>query len=361
MKRLQLIADDLTGALDTAAQFVTPTQSIPVFLSGRLPASLPGSFAIDGGTREMEGKAASAASRRHCAFFEIGPGVVAFKKVDSLLRGHPGLEIGALFKVMRPGHCVIAPAFPFHGRVTRGGLQFAKIEGSWIRVGEDLFATLDSRGIAVQRKRPGQPLPRGVSLWDAETDDDLRKVANAAVGLTKTVLWCGSGGLAAALADAEVPAAVMLERPILGVFGSDHPATATQLSACTGHVVAVPDNDALALSVLLSERQICLARFEFPAGTERAAASKLIEGTLSKLAFQLPPPRSLLVAGGETLRALCVALETERLDVIGQFIPGVPVSVMVGGRWDGVRVASKSGAFGDDLLLRRILSLDAQP
>ena len=247
----------------------------------------------------MEGRAASAASRRHSAFFEIGPGVVAFKKVDSLLRGHPGLEIGALFKVMRPGHCVIAPAFPFHGRATRGGLQFARIEGSWIRVGEDLFATLDSMGIAVQRKRPGEPIPRGVSLWDAETDDDLRKVASASVGLTQTVLWCGSGGLAAALADAEVPAAVMLERPILGIFGSDHPATATQLSACTGHVIAVPDNDAMAISALLSERQICLARFEFPAATERAAASKLIERTLSKLAFQLPPPAACWLPEGK--------------------------------------------------------------
>ena len=78
------------------------------------------------------------------------------------------------------------------------------------------------------------------------------------------------------------------------------------------------------------------------------------------LALRLQPPRSLFVAGGETLRALCLALETDRLDIVGQLMPGVPVSLMVGGRWNGVRVASKSGAFGDDMLLRRMLALGAQ-
>ena len=80
---------------------------------------------------------------------------------------------------------------------------------------------------------------------------------------------------------------------------------------------------------------------------------------LSGLALRLPPPRCLFVSGGETLAALCAALGTDRLDHVGQFMPGLPVSVMVGGRWNGVRVASKSGAFGDELLLRRMLGLGA--
>jgi len=32
---------------------------------------------------------------------------------------------------------------------------------------------------------------------------------------------------------------------------------------------------------------------------------------------------------------------------------------MCGGLWDQVRVTSKSGAFGQDMLLRRLLALDA--
>jgi uncharacterized protein YgbK (DUF1537 family) len=67
-----------------------------------------------------------------------------------------------------------------------------------------------------------------------------------------------------------------------------------------------------------------------------------------------------MVAGGETLRAVCHALGAARLDVDGQVIPGVPCSIMRGGRWDGIRVVSKSGAFGDPGLLSRLLNGEAR-
>jgi uncharacterized protein YgbK (DUF1537 family) len=69
----------------------------------------------------------------------------------------------------------------------------------------------------------------------------------------------------------------------------------------------------------------------------------------------LDPPGALFVAGGETLRQVCNCLGAERLDVDGEIIPGVPASTLRGGRWDGLRVISKSGAFGDAGLLVRLL------
>jgi uncharacterized protein YgbK (DUF1537 family) len=360
MKQLQLIADDLTGALDTAVQFVTPGHPLPVFLSGRLPGVVPGSFAIDSGSRERDAAHAAAAASHHAGFFGADPGVIAFKKVDSLLRGHPGLELAATLGVMKPAHCVIAPAFPFHRRVTRDGRQWAFLEGAWQRVGDDLCASLSLHGISVQRRKPGDPVPYGVSLWDAETDLELDSIAQAGARLSGRLLWCGSGGLAAALAGAEAPAAPGLDRPVLGLFGSDHPATAAQLSACAEHVLAVRGNEAAVLSARLADHGVCLVRFALAPGTERRAASDAIALGLAELTARLPPPRGLFVSGGETLRALCATVGAERLDLLGQLMPGVPVSVMVGGRWDGVRVASKSGSFGDGALLRRLLALDAQ-
>jgi uncharacterized protein YgbK (DUF1537 family) len=44
--------------------------------------------------------------------------------------------------------------------------------------------------------------------------------------------------------------------------------------------------------------------------------------------------------------------------VEGQIQPGVPVSAFCGGRWAGVRIVSKSGAFGGPDLLQQILALD---
>ena len=41
--------------------------------------------------------------------------------------------------------------------------------------------------------------------------------------------------------------------------------------------------------------------------------------------------------------------------VDGEVAAGVPASRLSGGRWDGLRVVSKSGAFGDAGLLARLL------
>jgi uncharacterized protein YgbK (DUF1537 family) len=69
----------------------------------------------------------------------------------------------------------------------------------------------------------------------------------------------------------------------------------------------------------------------------------------------MPPPGTLVVAGGETLRGLCLSLGARSLELQGRIIPGLPRSIMRGGRWDGVTVISKSGAFGTPTLLRDLL------
>ncbi|HMD60319.1 MAG TPA: four-carbon acid sugar kinase family protein [Opitutaceae bacterium] len=361
MSQVRIIADDLTGALDTAAQFATARRPIAVFFGSRLPSRLPRAFAIDAATREMNSIGAAAVATRDATLLAPMPGAIAFKKVDSLLRGHGGLELVATLRAVRVTHCVVAPAYPVHGRVTRGGLQFAMRAGSWHRVGEDLRATLESHGISVRAARAGEAVLDGISLWDAESDEDLRRIADAGRAVSPPVLWCGCGGLAGALADWKVPAAGGPDRPILGLFGSDHPTTEAQLGACGGHVLRLKDGGpggAALVSGRLAGAGVCLVTFDLPNGMARFAASELIAREIAQLTRRVRPPRSLLVAGGETLRALCHSLATDHLDVVGQMVPGVPVSVMRGGRWDGVRVTSKSGAFGQDMLLHRLLGLE---
>ncbi len=360
MKKLRLVADDLTGALDSAAQFATKGRTIPVFPNRGLPASLAGEFAVDGASREEDGPSAEAIAARLAPILAPGPGLIPFKKVDSLLRGHPGLELAATLGAVPVRRCVIAPAFPFHGRATRGGLQYASSGGSWSRVGEDLRETLGSNGLNVQLRKPGEPVPRGISLWDADTDDDLRAIADSGVKLHVPILWCGSAGLAAALSGSAPPTVPVagLERPMLGMFGSEHPVTAAQLAAC-GDVLRLRDlgdADILRVSARLESAGACLVSFEVPAGLGRPEASRRIVRGIAELTRRLAQPRCLLVSGGETLRALCLSLGTVHLAVMGQVVPGVPVSRMAGGRWDGTQVVSKSGAFGDEGLLLRIAS-----
>jgi uncharacterized protein YgbK (DUF1537 family) len=359
MHPLRLIADDLTGALDTTAPFVEPGRPIPVFLNGDLPAAPPEAYSIDGATRERDEAFAAATATRLAPVLAPGHGVLAYRKVDSLLRGHAGAELSATLRALGPRYCVIAPAFPLHGRVTRGGRQFVVEDGAWKAVGEDLGAKLGSLGTPVRLCRPGDPIPEGTSLWDAETNLDLIRIAAAGADLPEAPLWCGSGGLAGAIAKRDSPGVQSLAKPMLGILGSDHPATSGQLAACGPHVVRLAGGEpgARAVNARLESAGFCMMGFDLGAGVSRAEAAREIARRMAGIVQGTGRPRSLVVSGGETLRALCLSLGATRLDVVGQVMPGVPVSIMIGGRWDRVQVVSKSGAFGEGDLLLRLLAL----
>lgn len=358
---LRLIADDLTGALDTAAQFVACTGPVPAFWTGVAVASLPPSAALDSGTRECGSVGAAAVAARLAAVLTPTAGVITFKKLDSLLRGHPAPELAAVLRTVPIQHCIVAPAFPFQGRITRGGVQYVCRPEGCGPVGQALGAALAHEGVTVTSARPGDPVPSGVSLWDAETDEDLRVVATAGLALGIPVLWCGSSGLAGALAGPQRPVSGALTRPVLGLFGSDHPMTVAQLLAAGLHRLCLPDGgeeSAAAVTGRLAETGVALVGFDLPPGLSRPEAAMRIGREMEALTRRLAPPRTLVVAGGETLRTVCIVLGADHLEVQGQIMPGVPRAVIRGGRWDGTDVISKSGAFGQVGLLRRLVTAD---
>jgi uncharacterized protein YgbK (DUF1537 family) len=144
---------------------------------------------------------------------------------------------------------------------------------------------------------------------------------------------------------------------VLGLFGSDHPVTARQLAASPGRI-RVPDGSsesAVQVQARLDRAGVALTSFSIPQGVGRADAAERIAEAIGDLTHHLTPPRTLIVAGGETLRALCVSLGAEALQVTGRVEPGIPRSTLLGGRWSGVEVVSKSGAFGRDNLWRDLL------
>jgi D-threonate/D-erythronate kinase len=356
MAALRVLADDLTGALDSAARFVsvagsTVTPCVPTFW--KPPRTLDGPAAIDTGTRELAAAdARTTANRLACLLDDAEP---AFRKIDSLLRGHVAVEIAAT----RHGfdHVIIAPAFPFQGRVTRSGRQSVREPDGWRDIGPDLRVELRVQNVTVALCRPGDAAPAGTSLWDAETDADLQAVAAAGRALPGRVLWCGSGGLAGALAGMHTAPAPALPPPVLALIGSDHPASIAQLSAAWAYVHRVARGDAEEAAPIARRlaRGSVGAAVVAPPGADRLTARHHIAAVFAALLTFLDCPGTLFVAGGETLRAVCDCLGAERLDVDGEMAPGVPASILRGGWWDGLRVVSKSGAFGDAGLLLRLL------
>ena len=356
MTSLRLLADDLTGALDAAAEFVPLTGPVQTFWHGSIPAELPANAALDSGTRELSSAVAAGIVRD--LSHHLRGGTIAFKKIDSLLRGPTMAEVAACAADWR--YAVLAPAFPYQDRITRDGRQYARHAGAgWVAAEGDLLSLP-----SVRHGRIDADLRPGITVFDAATDDDLLRIVATARRCPHPVLWIGTGGLAQALAAGPtLPAMEPLPWPMLGLFGSDQPATAAQLAACGAHWTVLSDagdDDAERIAAGLVGAGVVLASFAVPANSPRAAAACHIGGQIDRLTQVLPPPGSLIVAGGETLRRLCRSLGATSLEVRGRIVPGVPRSVMRGGRWNGVTVVSKSGAFGHPRLLRDLLPATAK-
>src|SRR4051794_8699137 len=363
---LRLLADDLTGALDTAAELTALCGPVRVLWDGAATVTpQPGSVALDSGTREAARDAAFA-QVRSLAPALAGAGI-AYKKVDSLLRGHVAAELAACFDLGVWQHCIFAPAFPAQGRITRDGRTLVRQPGGdWSPIGKDsLLALLAAEGLPVGPGTLDAPLPPGISVFDAETEDDLARLAALGRQTQAPVLWCGSGGLARALAgEAKVQPSTVLRSPVLGLFGSDQAVTARQLATCGPCWIRLADDssaEAARIARQMETTGVALASLDLPPGLTRSEAACRIEAAFIALAHRLPRPGTLLAAGGETLRALCRGLGARSLQTAGLVEPGVPRSVMQGGAWDGIEVVSKSGAFGTDALWRDLLAGNGLP
>ncbi|SMF69065.1 Uncharacterized conserved protein YgbK, DUF1537 family [Tistlia consotensis] len=363
MTALRLIADDLTGALDSAAQFTGAGAPVTVLLDPEAEPAAAGNLAIDTATRDRP-KAAALAAVASAATRLRGAGL-AFKKIDSLLRGPFAEELALCLELGGFRSCIVAPAFPAQHRVTRDGRQLWRApSGAWQPTACDLTAALSEAGLAPRpAARPDRLSGSGVFVCDAECAADLAAIAAAGRALDGPLLWCGSAGLAAALAGQPAAPAALGPQPLLLVVGSRHPVMLDQLARLrdldSGITVALPEGDAAAALATLERRLQqagrALVTFELPDGLAEAEAAGLIAGRLRGLVQRCPRPASLFVSGGETLRALCEALAVERLEVVGEVAAGLPASRLVGGRWDGLPLVSKSGAFGGPALLAELI------
>jgi uncharacterized protein YgbK (DUF1537 family) len=339
---VRVLADDLTGALDSAVAFAGGDGIAVTGRPGTAGAPPPGRRAVDAATREA---GTAEAVRRHAALARwLAAGDVSFKKVDSLLRGHVGAEIAACVDGGGYARAVVAPAFPAHGRVTRAGRQWRLDRGE--PVGPDLAAALAPR-----------------------RDADLDRIAAAFVAAPSRTLWVGSGGLAAALArrlGIRPAAPPPLAAPLVGFVGTDSAATVAQVAR---FAEADPDGPIVVTDIAAARARLAARMAEgrpavltVPAAGDRAAAAATIDAAFAAVAEAMPRPGTLFVTGGETLRALCDRLGAAGLTVESEIEPGIPVSRIDGGRFAGVRAVTKSGGFGDaDLIARLCRAATARP
>lgn len=355
-----VIADDLSGACETAAVF----GGMPVLLPGHR-GELPRNCAVDLGTRERPAVEHTEVLRRVLAAKATG---CLFIKTDSVLRGHLRETLGEIVELGRP--VLFSPALPEHGRHVReetllvGGVPLDQTD-LWARESRPAPTSFhellgDIPHVIVDPHCDGVPLRRGmVTICDLKSAGHAAVLAKHAVG-TGAVL-VGASALARGLAAGMpriMPAGVgrvMASRRILVAVGSAADAAIRQ----RGLLSEVAGIDPFLLSVDRCDQPVdqaglanlSIVGFEKP-DRLRPEDGPLLLKRLSRVVAEsdLRSPADLVLIGGDTADAVLAELGITRLDVLHEVHPGAVISV-AGDRL----VATRPGSFGDDSSLLQII------
>ncbi len=123
-RRLLVIADDLTGALDTGVQLARAGVGTAVVTQAGLAEALRGdepALVVDVESRHLAPPAA-AGWVAECVCGARAAGIDLFyKKTDSTLRGNVGAELAAVLDAADGGELFFVPALPKASRITRHG------------------------------------------------------------------------------------------------------------------------------------------------------------------------------------------------------------------------------------------------
>jgi len=125
-----IIADDLTGANDTALQFHLKGANTQILLSDEIePLNIEGTqtWAISTESRNIEPETAFDKVVKTTKMFieKLNPDFI-YKKIDSTIRGNLAVEILGFLSVSDYDAAIIVPAFPAETRTTVGGYHLLK-------------------------------------------------------------------------------------------------------------------------------------------------------------------------------------------------------------------------------------------
>ena len=445
---LYMLADDLAGAHDVAVPFAKRNFAVAVLSDpNRLDRFDSADLVVlNTNTRSCSESEAAERVGAACEAVRVRNGSIIYKKIDSTLRGHVGLEIDLVSEMMDFNLAVCAPAFPELGRTTVGGYQLLRgmpVSGADM-AGPDIppqhafipdllhtgsgrktvlvdlktvqeGATAIREAVACFRAVPGTRIVVDMAdptCWNGLLDAVLENsVVSARSGspaaATATTLLCGSGGMAAALADRFASArgqrassttlkprfdSVSPEsksHPVLVFACSLHATTARQVEQVSGRdsVVTCPFDPLLIVDegsrndevdrlaarvaeVLANGRNAVVTPVRPGRGGRRAwlerlsaatagrdPASAVIEnlGEVARRLLTSVRPEGLILTGGETACSVFHELNADGAWVLEEMDTGVGLAAVAGGPHDGMGLVIKPGSFGDERTLVRAM------
>jgi uncharacterized protein YgbK (DUF1537 family) len=386
-----IVADDYTGAVETASKFMNGGYRSSVTLD---PGSL-GSMqhftvvALDTETffdspEEAEKKLMNVARN----LLPWKGSTVFFKRVEPSLRGNVGPEIRAITRELSFEYIVVVPALSRGRRFIEEGTVYLDTQehSPTPTITEHKSATLE---VTAETLRRGGFEPTKVSLdeirdskvaeivgkkgcfcFDSESDEDLKTIVRGVLSVTpaKNVLWVGSMGLAETLA--------MTPKPFVVVVGTPHPRSIRQARQLLENAMAYPVQlDAGVLKgddgVIDAERTRVAEEAE---NLLRCGQSILLAGTVNGrfvrgsypgdidyfLGFIAETVRDIMgrvkigglcVTGGDCAVRIVQKAKAESVVLLEEIQEGITLSRLSGGSFDGLPLITKSGAFGGERAL----------
>ena len=347
-----MIADDLTGALDTVSQFGEAL--VLLDLSAGLDSRV---VALSTDSRRLSPSDAS--EKLRILLRSLPKPKYLYKKVDSTMRGNVGAELEAVAEAAgKP--IPFTPAFPEQGRIV--------VDGRLIVDGVPLEKTQYVEELPVKSSSIMEILSATGSLkpcyWgegggdvlvfrDVRNRDELSTAFNSIIeeGLVNVI--SGSAGLAMELSrylgtiEPEKPSS---SGPILIVSGSKNPTTLKQLENLSHHT---PLRESLkerreALAILRSGRDLAVASYLGDPAEEKSW------WTLADFVDEVAPLiGGLIIVGGETSKLILERLGAKGVRIGRSPETGIAAGWIIGGRLDGKPLLTKAGGFGgEDILVR---------
>ena len=399
--KLRILADDLTGAANSAIAFARcGIPSCVIWNSDDLVRvdHVP-VLAFDTETRHLGAKEAAdrtLALVEHC-FKEGSP---LFKKIDSTLRGQPAAEIAAIWdficRHLGGGLGVLAPAFPHRGLTTQNGRVFqngAPLDSltSWKRDHvyrtaklAEILATASVRTrlvpLGIVRKDIGvleavltgiAEEGRTVAICDAVEQTDLDNIAFASRLLPNCRLFIGSAGLARSLAFGchnENAADQVACRPpqgrgalvVVGSTASESQNSALALARKEGvqdFPITVSGRCNLDLVLLdivdgLHSGHDILVRVLLD-HNDLPLTPLVIRELVRAIAPATSHASAVVATGGDTAFALLNQIDAREIQLVREIEPGVVLGVAVGRI--ALPIVTKAGAFGGGTTLSDIV------
>ncbi|WP_113448141.1 four-carbon acid sugar kinase family protein [Rhizobium cremeum] len=335
--KLCIIADDLTGALDSAAPFAgRGMQTAVAFEPEAVDEALAtGAEIIAVSTRSREVASEKAVAAVGAVLKQLPKGTRLFKKIDSRLKGHVAEELAAL----NPALMLVAPAIPKFRRNVRLGM----VTGFGV-----------AEPIAI-RPRLGALADRAV-IPDTDSLDDLRQALQTA----PDALPVGARGLAEAMAEMmtgrrEAAAPKPSGNRVVFVVGSRDPITLAQVDALKRkREVLCYDAPNGILSETGGSAGLTLVQ-ALPGETELSGADVSMN-----LARGIHPDLTsgcdlLFMTGGATAEAILAHMGIRSATLLGECLPGLPLA-----RAGHLTIIAKSGGFGDKNTLAVLAELTAK-